>query len=138
MTGTINNPFLISLITTLVNVCSTPVSFWTVERFGRRPLLIWGALGMVVCQFIIAIVGTVDGGNPTVVTVEIAFICVYIFFFASTWGPAAWVVVGETFPLPLRSRGVAMSVASNWFWNCVIAVITPYMVNPGRFPSLFY
>ena len=59
--GTITNPFLISLVTTLVNVCSTPVSFWTVERFGRRPLLIWGAVGMVVCQFIIAIAGTVDG-----------------------------------------------------------------------------
>ena len=59
--GTISNPFLISLVTTLVNVCSTPVSFWTVERFGRRALLIWGALGMVVCQFIFAIIGTVDG-----------------------------------------------------------------------------
>jgi hypothetical protein len=88
---------------------------------------------MVVCQFIIAITGTAGHGNTTNVTVEIAFICVYIFFFASTWGPAAWVVVGETFPLPIRSRGVAISVASNWFWNCVIAVITPYMVNPGMF-----
>ncbi|EXJ73419.1 uncharacterized protein A1O5_03179 [Cladophialophora psammophila CBS 110553] len=130
--GSIRNPFLMSLITTLVNVCSTPISFWTVERFGRRPLLIWGAAGMVICQFIIAIVGTVDGGNQATVRAEIAFICVYIFFFASTWGPGAWVVVGEMFPLPIRSRGVAMSVASNWFWNCIIAVITPYMVNPDQ------
>lgn len=131
-TGTIKNPFLISLITTLVNVCSTPISFWTVERFGRRPLLIWGAAGMVVCQFIVAIAGTVGTGNPQVVQAEIAFICLYIFFFASTWGPGAWVVVGEMFPLAIRSRGVAMSVASNWFWNCIIAVITPYMVNPDQ------
>ncbi|KAH7377429.1 general substrate transporter [Cadophora sp. MPI-SDFR-AT-0126] len=127
--GTIKNPFLISLITTLVNVCSTPVSFWSIEHFGRRPLLIWGAAGMVICQFIIAIAGTVDGNNPKTVSTEIAFICIYIFFFASTWGPGAWVVVGEMFPLPIRSRGVALSVASNWFWNCIIAVITPYMVN---------
>jgi SP family sugar:H+ symporter-like MFS transporter len=130
--GTINNPFLISLVTTLVNVLSTPLSFWTVERFGRRPLLIYGALGMVVCQFIIAIAGTVDGKNPTTVQAEIAFICLYIFFFASTWGPGAWVVVGEMFPLNIRSRGVALSVASNWLWNCIIAVITPYMVNPDK------
>lgn len=116
-----------------MNVCSTPLSFWTVERFGRRPLLIWGALGMVVCQFIIAIAGTVNGANPATVKAEIAFICIYIFFFASTWGPGAWVVVGEMFPLPIRSRGVALSVASNWLWNCVIAIITPYMVNPGTF-----
>lgn len=118
--GTISNPFLIGLITTLVNVLSTPISFWTVERFGRRPLLIWGALGMVVCQFIVAIVGvTPVGKEPAAVRSEIAFICIYIFFFASTWGPGAWVVIGEIFPLPIRSRGVGLSTASNWLWNCV-------------------
>ena len=117
--GTISNPFLISLITTLVNVCSTPISFWAIEKVGRRPLLIWGALGMVVCQFIVAIAGTVDGDNPTTVKAEISFICIFIFFFASTWGPGAWVVIGEIFPLPIRSRGVGLSTASNWLWNCV-------------------
>jgi SP family sugar:H+ symporter-like MFS transporter len=116
--GTISNPFLISLITTLVNVCSTPISFWTIERFGRRPLLIWGALGMVVCQFLVAIIGTTDSSIPAT-QASIAFICIYIFFFASTWGPGAWVVIGEIFPLPIRSRGVALSTASNWLWNCV-------------------
>jgi SP family sugar:H+ symporter-like MFS transporter len=50
--GTISNPFLIGLITTLVNVCSTPLSFWIIERFGRRPIMIWGALGMLICEFI--------------------------------------------------------------------------------------
>jgi len=62
--GTISNPFLINLITTLVNVCSTPISFYIIERFGRRTILIWGAAGMVICQFIVAIAGTVDGSNP--------------------------------------------------------------------------
>ena len=117
--GTISNPFLISLVTTLVNVCSTPISFYTIERFGRRTLLIWGALGMLVCEFLVAIIGTADGGNKTTIKAEIAFICIYIFFFASTWGPGAWVVIGEIFPLPVRSRGVALSTASNWLWNCV-------------------
>ena len=130
--GTISNPFLISLITTLVNVCSTPISFYIIERFGRRTIMIWGALGMVVCEFIVAIAGTVDGGNPTTVKAEIAFICIYIFFFATTWGPGAWVVIGEVFPLPIRSRGVALSTSSNWLWNCIIAVITPYMVDSDK------
>lgn len=79
------DPFLLSLITTIVNVVSTPISFWTIERFGRRPLLIWGALGMVICQYVVAIAGTVAGNDKTVVKVEIAFVCIYIFFFASTW-----------------------------------------------------
>lgn len=130
--GTISNPFLISLITTLVNVCSTPLSFWMVERLGRRTILIYGAAGMVVCQFIVAIAGTVDGDNDNTVRAMIAFICIYIFFFATTWGPAAWVVIGEIFPLPIRSRGVGLSTASNWLWNCIIAVITPYMVGEDK------
>ncbi|OQU97664.1 hypothetical protein CLAIMM_03559 [Cladophialophora immunda] len=130
--GTIQNPFLISLITTLVNVCSTPLSFWIIERFGRRSIMIWGALGMVVCQFIVAIAGTTNGHNPQTVKAEIAFICIYIFFFATTWGPGAWVVIGEVFPLPIRSRGVGLSTASNWLWNCIIAVITPFMVGSDK------
>lgn len=126
--GTIQNPFLISLITTLVNVCSTPISFWTIERFGRRPLLIWGALGMLTCQFLVAIIGSaVDKSNTSATSAMIAFICLSIAFFASTWGPTAWVVIGETFPLPIRSRGVGLSTASNWLWNCVSfdAVLVP-------------
>jgi SP family sugar:H+ symporter-like MFS transporter len=73
--GTIQNPFLISLITTLVNVCSTPLAFWTIERFGRRTLILYGAFGMVICQFIIAIVGTVDAGSQAATSTMIAFIC---------------------------------------------------------------
>ncbi|RMY48205.1 hypothetical protein D0863_15446, partial [Hortaea werneckii] len=64
-TGAIDNVFLISLIFTLVNVCSTPISFWTVEWLGRRPLLIWGAFGMLICQFLVAIIGVTVGFNHT-------------------------------------------------------------------------
>ena len=109
-TGAISNTFLISLIFTLVNVCSTPISFWTMEKVGRRPLLVWGAFGMLVCQFLVAIIGVTVGfnhthsigtdaaGNPitranniSAVNAQIAFIAIFIFFFASTWGPGAWV-----------------------------------------------
>ena len=121
--GTIQNAFLISLITTLVNVCSTPISFYTMERLGRRPLLIWGAFGMCICQFIVAIVGTVKPDDDNAVKAMIAFICIYIFFFATTWGPGAWVVIGEVFPLPMRAKGVALSTASNWL--CKFSPLAP-------------
>jgi MFS family permease len=49
-----------------------------------------------------------------------------------TWGPAAWVVIGEIYPLPIRAKGVAIATASNWLWNCIIAVITPYMVDESE------
>ncbi|KAL2157325.1 hypothetical protein VTH06DRAFT_6263 [Thermothelomyces fergusii] len=139
--GVSENPFLISLVTTLVNTCSTPVSFYTMERLGRRTLLIWGALGMLVCEFVVAVVGTVRPDDDACVKAMIAFICLYIFFFATTWGPGAWVVIGEIFPLPMRAKGVALSTASNWLWNCIIAVITPYMVDADKGdlgPKVFY
>jgi sugar porter (SP) family MFS transporter len=149
-TGAIDNSFLISLIFTLVNVCSTPLSFWTVERFGRRTILIIGAFGMLVSQFLVAIIGITVGFNKThptptaddpdattanniaAVNAQIAFIAIAIFWFASTWGPGAWIVIGEIFPLPIRSRGVGLSTASNWLWNTIIAVITPYMVATDK------
>ncbi|KAH7115388.1 general substrate transporter [Dactylonectria estremocensis] len=147
-TGAIDNAFLMSLIFTLVNVLSTPLSFWTVERFGRRTILIIGAFGMLVCQFLVAIIGVTVGFNHThtdpndseatvadniaAVNAQIAFIAIFIFFFASTWGPAAWIVIGEIFPLPIRSRGVGLSTASNWLWNTIIAVIIPYMVGTNK------
>ncbi|RYC87187.1 putative glucose transporter rco-3 [Fusarium oxysporum f. sp. narcissi] len=130
--GTISNPFLISLITTLVNVFSTPLAFWTIERFGRRPLLIYGGLAMFCMQYIIGAVGTAMPNDETAVKGMIAVICFQIFFFATTWGPAAWVVVGEAFSLPIRSRGIAISTASCWFWNCVLAVISPYMTGDEK------
>jgi sugar porter (SP) family MFS transporter len=122
--NTIQDPFLISLVTTLVNVLSTPASFYMIEKFGRRALLIGGATGMIISQFIVGAVGVTggreDAHNPQAVKAMIAFICLNISFFATTWGPTAWVVVGEAFPLQIRSRGVGISTASNWFWNTII------------------
>jgi sugar porter (SP) family MFS transporter len=146
-TGAISNTFLISMIFTIINVCSTPISFYTVEKWGRRTILLYGALGMLICQFLVAIIGVTVGFNRThipdgatdpiadnisAVNAQIAFIAIFIFFFASTWGPGAWIVIGEIFPLPIRSRGVGLSTASNWLWNTIIAVITPYMVGTTK------
>lgn len=109
-TGAISNTFLISLIFNLIDTVFTPVSFYTMEKIGRRPLLIWGAFGMALCEFIIAIVGVTVGfnkthsigndpttgdpilraNNPAAVNAQIAFIAIYIAFFAGSWGPGAW------------------------------------------------
>lgn len=84
---------------------------------------------MLVSQFIIAGVGTALPASAVANKVLIAFVLVYIFGFATTWGPAAWVVIGEIFPLTIRSKGVALSTASNWLWNFVLGYVTPYMVD---------
>jgi len=124
------NPFIIQVITNCVNVASTLPGLYMVEKLGRRNLLLLGAVGMCVCQYIVAITGTVAGTTdlPAQRT-AIAFVCIYIFFFASSWGPVAWVVTGELFPLKARAKCLSMTTASNWLLNWAIAYSTPYMVD---------
>ncbi|KAJ4366934.1 Plasma membrane low glucose sensor [Neocucurbitaria cava] len=124
------NPFVIQVITNSVNVASTFPGLYLVERLGRRNLLLMGAIGMCVCQYIVAITGTVAGTtNLPAQQAAIAFVCIYIFFFASSWGPVAWVVTGELFPLKARAKCLSMTTASNWLLNWAIAYSTPYMVD---------
>ncbi|KAJ6088819.1 Major facilitator-type transporter ecdD [Penicillium sp. IBT 16267x] len=128
----LKNPFLMSTIMNVVNVVTTPASFWMIEKLGRRTLLIYGALVMLFCEFLVAIVGVTKEGTYAANICLIVFTCFYIAAFAMTWGPAAWVVIGEIYPLPIRAKGVAIATASNWLWNCIIAVITPYMVDESE------
>lgn len=82
--------FTISVITNVVNVASTVPGLYLVEKMGRRNLLLMGAIGMAVSQYIVAITGTVAGvENLAAQRAAIAFVCIYIFFFASSWGPVA-------------------------------------------------
>lgn len=113
---------------------------------------------MCVCQFIVAIIGTVIGtSDPAGQKALIAFVCIYIYFFASSWGPCAWVVTGEIFPLKVRAKSLSMTTASNWLLNWAIgtsqkpemyespeannntAYATPYLVDtgPGDAVSIF-
>ncbi|KAF3232014.1 High-affinity glucose transporter rgt2 [Orbilia oligospora] len=81
----IKNSFVVSLITNCVNVVSTLPGLWLVDNWGRRNLLLFGAAGMFICQFVVAIVGTVSQSQAAHNTL-VAFVCIYIFFFASSWG----------------------------------------------------
>ncbi|OAP60978.1 hypothetical protein AYL99_05982 [Fonsecaea erecta] len=127
----ISNAFTISVIVNVVSVCTTLPGLYLVEKWGRRPLLLFGAAGMAMCQLIIASVGTARPTDPASNQVLIAFVCIYVFFFCSSWGPVAWVVTGEIFPLKARANCLALTTASNWLLNLAIAYATPYMVNPG-------
>lgn len=133
-------PFTTNVITNVVNVVSTFPGLYLVERWGRRPLLLFGGVGMCVSQYIVAIVGTVvdpviPGSDPpqsrNVAASKslIAFVCIYIFFFACSWGPCAWVVTGEIFPLKVRAKSLSMTTATNWLLNFAIAYATPNLVD---------
>lgn len=137
----VNNPFVIQMITSSINVVSTLPGIYAIDKWGRRPLLFWGAIGMCVSQFLVAMLGTLTtsqdaSGNIIVENVAaqkagIAFICMFIFFFASTWGPLGWVVCSEIFPLKTRARSLSMTTATNWLFNWAIAYSTPYLTDYG-------
>jgi sugar porter (SP) family MFS transporter len=127
----IHSPFTIQLITNVVNVVSTIPGMFLVESLGRRRLLMIGAGGMAICQFIVASVGTAVPHVYTANIILIIFVCFYLFFFAASWGPVVWVVTSEIYPLKVRAKSMSISIASNWILNFAIAYGTPYLVNAG-------
>lgn len=101
------NEFIITLIINCVNVGSTVPGLYAIDKWGRRPVLLLGAVGMAVSQLIVAVVGTTTTGQDSQGTIivydtaaqkaAIAFICIFIFFFAASWGPIAWYVFSFLF-----------------------------------------
>lgn len=129
----IQNSYLISLVLQVVNVLSTLPGLLVVESWGRRRLLIIGAIGMAIFQMLIGIfdIAAKDANIMTMNTVLIIFVAIYIFFFAASWGPVVWVVTSEIYPLKVRAKSMSVSTASNWLLNFGIAYGTPYMVGTG-------
>ncbi|KAK4033526.1 general substrate transporter [Parachaetomium inaequale] len=138
----VSSGFIVGMITSAINVASTIPGMYAVDKWGRRPLLLYGAIGMCASQLIVAVCGTVSAGqhangeifvtNLAGQQAAVAFVCIYIFFFASTWGPLAWVVTGEIFPLRTRAKSLSITTATNWLLNWAIAYSTPYLVNYGE------
>lgn len=112
---------------------------YVVEKFGRRWPLFIGALWQAAWMCIFASMGTAKNpeGNETVGIVMIVAACMFIASFASTWGPIAWVVIGETFPLRTRAKQASIATASNWFGNCKSASLSILYINLLTCPSSY-
>lgn len=129
----IQNAFLISLIINIVNTISTIPALFVIEAWGRRKVLIYGAVAMAICQLLIAsFTAAVGKSMPTTANqILIIFLCIDIFFFAASWGPVAWVITSEIYPLKVRAKSMSISTASNWLLNFGISYGSPYMVEEG-------
>ncbi|KAI1419942.1 general substrate transporter [Xylaria sp. FL1777] len=126
------NPFTISLVLNVINVVSTVPGLFVVESWGRRKLLIVGSIGMAICQVVIAIFSTVASDMKGLVAkLLIVFLAFFVFFYAASWGPVAWVVTSEIYPLKVRAKSMSISTASNWLLNFGIAYGTPFLVQQG-------
>ena len=115
-----NAAFAQTVIIGIVLVVFTLVATATVDRWGRKPLLMLGsaimAVSMTVLGFLFKIYGT-SVGTPAVVVV-----CIYIAGFSLSWGPVVWVMLAEIFPNSIRNRAMAIAVAAQWFMNWVVTV----------------
>ena len=89
-----------------------------VDQIGRKKILIAGAAGMAACHFIVAgIIGSYEGRfeeNRAAGWAAIVFVWIFVINFAYSWGPVAWIVTSEVFPLSMRAKGVSIGGSSNW------------------------
>jgi sugar porter (SP) family MFS transporter len=112
-----------TFIVGLNNLLFTLVSFWVIDRYGRKPLYIVGSLGMAAALTLLA--ATVAAGRFQGAVVLI-LILGYLAFFASSIGPVFWTLVSEIFPNNIRGTAMAVPVLTQWIANAVVVLFFPY------------
>ena len=119
------NPMVQTVIMGVVNIVFTLVAVFLVERWGRKPLLITGSLGMALGAFGVAMSNLV--AVPPIVPV--LSIMVYSASFMFSWGPICWVLIAEIFPNTIRGAAMAIAVAFQWIFNFIVSSTFVPMYN---------
>lgn len=119
----------------LVNVIFTVVAILTVDKWGRKILLLIGSIGMAVGMFAISGLAYFEViGMGTLI-----FIIIYTASFMMSWGPITWVLISEIFPNKIRGKAVAVAVMAQWAANYLISSTYPAMMEfSGAFTYGFY
>ncbi|KAK4405711.1 Sugar transport protein 13 [Sesamum angolense] len=116
-----------AVITGAVNVLSTVVSIYSVDKVGRRVLLLEAGIQMFLSQVIIAVLlglkvkDHTDNLSHSYAIFVVILICTFVSAFAWSWGPLGWLIPSETFPLETRSAGQSVTVCVNLLFTFVIA-----------------
>ena len=119
------NPMVITVFMGIVNILFTLVAIFTVEKWGRKPLLIWGSLGMALGAFGVA----VTFGHVGLEFFTAASLLIYSASFMFSWGPICWVLIAEIFPNTIRGQAVAVAVAFQWIFNFIVSSTFVPMFN---------
>lgn len=114
-----------TVIMGIVNILFTLVAVFTVDKFGRKPLLIIGSIGMASGAFAVAICDqlAIKGLVP------VLSVIVYAAFFMMSWGPICWVLIAEIFPNTIRGKAIAIAVAFQWIFNYIISSTFPALYD---------
>jgi len=92
-----------------------------VDNFGRKTILIAGGIGMACSHFIVAAITASFSDNWEAHRgagwAAVVFVWIYAICFGFSWGPVAWIIISEVFPLGMRAKGVSLGGQSNWLNN---------------------
>jgi SP family xylose:H+ symportor-like MFS transporter len=117
MGATTNTALLQTVVVGLANVIFTIVAILTVDRFGRKPLLIAGGLLMGAAMLALGFLFRAQAvGTPALIAV-----IAYIAGFAFSWGPVTWVLLSEIFPNAIKAKALAIAVAAQWITNLLVS-----------------
>lgn len=116
---------LMAGINGLVYIASTIPPWYLADKWGRRFILMSGAITMVIAlSFISGFMYLQLSITPKLVVI---FVVIYNAGFGFSWGPIPWLYPPEILPLPVRAKGASLSTASNWFFNFIVGEITPVL-----------
>ena len=120
-----DNPMKLTVFNGVLNLGFTCVAIFTVEKLGRKPLLIAGSLGMALGAIGVAF---------TFGVAELKLLCMisimlYSVSFMYSWGPICWVIIAEVFPNTIRGAAVAIAVAFQWIFNWIVSTSFVPMAN---------
>ena len=121
----VSNNMLFTVIMGVINISFTLVAVFTVEKLGRKPLLITGSLGMAIGALGVALSNVMT--LPAVIPV--ISIMLYSACFMFSWGPICWVYISEIFPNTIRSQATALAVAFQWIFNFIVSSTFVPMYN---------
>ncbi|KAA6316513.1 D-xylose-proton symporter [termite gut metagenome] len=114
-----------TIIMGLVNVVFTVIAIMKVDKWGRKPLLITGSIGMAVGMFAISALAFFN----IIGISTLMFIILYTASFMMSWGPMCWVLISEIFPNKIRGKAIAIAVAAQWLANYLISSTYPPMME---------
>lgn len=116
---------LMTGINAISYLASTVPPWYLVDRWGRRPILLSGAVAMAIALSLISYFIYVDiTATPTLTVV---FVMIYNAAFGASWGPIPWLYPPEILPLSIRAKGASLSTASNWAFNWLVGEVTPIL-----------
>ena len=118
-----DSALLQTIIMGAINLSCTTIAIFTVDKYGRKPLQIIGALGMAIGMLIL---GTAFYANLSG-SIALTGMLFYVASFAISWGPVCWVLLAEIFPNAIRSQALAIAVAAQWIANYIVSWTFPMM-----------